>query len=192
MTRNEYLETLNQSLSFLDAETRSATISFYAELLCDRMEDGMTEEEAVSAMESAEVIASRMLKEYGVNSAPPSDAQETRPISPCTITYTQSDLSSLEAVFMDRAVVIEPSPTSALTITYLEDELLKQTLEQLELEAQISALEKEVDAAKSDSYVIQIARSRYGYLMPGEVRFEVTNIDSVLENPEVEIVEVGK
>lgn len=77
-------------------------------------------------------------------------------------------------------------------ITYLEDELLKQTLEQLELEAQISALEKEVDAAKSDSYVIQIARSRYGYLMPGEVRFEVTNIDSVLENPEVEIVEVGK
>ncbi|MBE5777036.1 MAG: DUF1700 domain-containing protein [Clostridiales bacterium] len=140
MTRNEYLETLNQSLSFLDAETRSATISFYAELLCDRMEDGMTEEEAVSAMESAEVIASRMLKEYGVNSAPPSDAQETRPISPCTITYTQSDLSSLEAVFMDRAVVIEPSPTSALTITYLEDE--NQPLEYTELGGHLRLIEK--------------------------------------------------
>lgn len=77
-------------------------------------------------------------------------------------------------------------------ITYLEDELLKKKLEQIDLQAKISELEKEVEAAKTDSYVIEVARSRYGYLMPGEVRFQVTNIDSVLSTPEVEIVEVGK
>ena len=77
-------------------------------------------------------------------------------------------------------------------IRYYEDELLRKKLEQIELEARISALEKEVDAGETDSYIIQVARSQYGYLMPGEVRFQVTNIDSVLETPEVEVVEVAK
>ena len=65
-------------------------------------------------------------------------------------------------------------------IAYLEDELLKKRLEQIAMEAQISTLEKEIDDAQQDRYVIEVARSRYGYLMPGEVRFKVTNIESVL------------
>ena len=51
MTRNEYLTELNRALDFLDTESRQATLSFYAELLDDRIEEGMCEEEAVSAME---------------------------------------------------------------------------------------------------------------------------------------------
>ncbi|MBR0320587.1 MAG: DUF1700 domain-containing protein, partial [Clostridia bacterium] len=63
MTRNEYLTELNRALDFLDAESRQATLSFYAELLDDRIEEGMCEEEAVSAMEKATVIAERMRQE---------------------------------------------------------------------------------------------------------------------------------
>ena len=93
-------------------------------------------------------------------------------------------------------VIIAVTMLSAMYIkgnmTYYEDQILKARLEQIELEAQISALEAETDLADKDSYIINIARSRYGYLMPGEIRFQVTNIDSVLSEPEVEVVEVGE
>lgn len=77
-------------------------------------------------------------------------------------------------------------------ISYYEDELLKKKMEQIELEARISSLEREISMADDDSYIIDVARTRYGYLMPGEVCFKVTNISSVMDNPEVEIVEVGE
>ena len=77
-------------------------------------------------------------------------------------------------------------------IAYLEDELQKKRLEQISMEAEISSLEKEIDEAAQDRYVIEVARARYGYLMPGEVRFKVTNIDSVLSaylNEHTEVAE---
>lgn len=50
MTRDEFLGRLGELLSCLPADQVEETRQFYAEAIADRMEDGMTEEEAVAAM----------------------------------------------------------------------------------------------------------------------------------------------
>lgn len=50
MTRDEFLGRLGELLACLPADQVEETKAFYAEAIADRMEDGMTEEEAVAAM----------------------------------------------------------------------------------------------------------------------------------------------
>lgn len=50
MTRDEFLGRLGELLACLPADQVEETRQFYAEAIADRMEDGMTEEEAVAAM----------------------------------------------------------------------------------------------------------------------------------------------
>ena len=50
MTRDEFLGRLGELLACLPAEQVEETRQFYAEAIADRMEDGMSEEEAVAAM----------------------------------------------------------------------------------------------------------------------------------------------
>ena len=49
MTRDEFLGRLGELLACLPAEQVEETKAFYAEAIADRMEDGMSEEEAVAA-----------------------------------------------------------------------------------------------------------------------------------------------
>lgn len=63
MNRKEYLNRLAEALDFLDDETRDAALSFYAEMIDDRVEDGMDELSAVQSMDQPEVIAARMRAE---------------------------------------------------------------------------------------------------------------------------------
>lgn len=63
MTRDQYLEQLAAALDFMEEEARAAALSFYAEMLDDRMEDGMEEEAAVAAMDDIQAIAQRLKHE---------------------------------------------------------------------------------------------------------------------------------
>lgn len=63
MSRKEYLEQLRQALHFLPEDGRAAAMAFYAEMLDDRMEDGMDEESAAAAMEAPAAIAERLRAE---------------------------------------------------------------------------------------------------------------------------------
>ncbi|MBR4290523.1 MAG: DUF4097 family beta strand repeat protein [Oscillospiraceae bacterium] len=120
MMRNEYLTSLNQVLDFLDAETRQSTLAFYAELLDDREEEGMSEEDAVAAMEDVNIIAARMRQEQK-NAIPKEDITNAPPV-PCTITYGEKDLSSLTVSVLCRSVVLEASHNHELTLQYAESE----------------------------------------------------------------------
>ena len=42
MNRQEYLSRLNAALPFLDQDARTTAVNFYAEVLDDRVENGMT------------------------------------------------------------------------------------------------------------------------------------------------------
>lgn len=53
MTRDEFLNRLGELLACLPADQVKETQEFYAEAIADRMEDGMTEAEAVAAMGTA-------------------------------------------------------------------------------------------------------------------------------------------
>ena len=63
MTRQDYMNALRDALDFIPEETRQAVLDYYAEMLADRMEDGMDEASAVAAMERPEVIAERLKAE---------------------------------------------------------------------------------------------------------------------------------
>lgn len=61
MTRDEFLGRLGELLACLPAEQVEETKAFYAEAIADRMEDGMSEEEAVAAMGTPGEVAEAML-----------------------------------------------------------------------------------------------------------------------------------
>ena len=63
MNKAEYLHQLNQALSGLTDTEKDAAFHFCKEMLDDRMESGMTEEEAIAAMEPADVLAKKLMAE---------------------------------------------------------------------------------------------------------------------------------
>lgn len=70
MKKERFLGQLEYALGFLKDDEREATLTFYAEMIDDRMEEGMSEDEAVEQMEKAEIIAQRLKKLQDGVSAP--------------------------------------------------------------------------------------------------------------------------
>ncbi len=63
MTRAEYMAKLSEKLYFIPETQRKAILDYYEEMMADRMEDGMDETSAVSAMENPDTIAERLKAE---------------------------------------------------------------------------------------------------------------------------------
>ena len=63
MNRYEFLYELKQKLFQLPESEIEKHIAYYEEMIDDRMEDGMTEEEAVASLEDVSVIAERILQD---------------------------------------------------------------------------------------------------------------------------------
>lgn len=61
MNKQEYINRLNELLACLSADHRLESISFYEEVIDDRMEDGMTEEQAVAALDAPGIAAEKIL-----------------------------------------------------------------------------------------------------------------------------------
>ena len=59
MSKKEYLDQLRQSLVENEIPNADQMTEFYAEMIDDRMEDGMTEEQAVSTMEPVDSVVSQ-------------------------------------------------------------------------------------------------------------------------------------
>ena len=84
MTRKEYMDALERVLAFQPEGARQAALSFYGEMLDDRMEDGMTEEAAVAAMEAPEEIAGRIRAEGGADA----EAQPEKKLDDDAMTFS--------------------------------------------------------------------------------------------------------
>lgn len=63
MNKQEFLTRLKEALAGLPQDDVAERLSFYAEMIDDRVEDGMTEEDAVAGIGSAEQIAAQILRE---------------------------------------------------------------------------------------------------------------------------------
>ena len=61
MNKKDYLDALAKALDCLSREKRSEILSFYQEAIDDRIEEGMSEEEAVCAMGPVELAAESIL-----------------------------------------------------------------------------------------------------------------------------------
>lgn len=63
MNRSEFLACLNSKLAALPEEDISKSLDYYSEMIDDRIEDGMSEEQAVSELGDPEAIASVIIEE---------------------------------------------------------------------------------------------------------------------------------
>ena len=66
VNKKDYLDALAKALDCLSREKRSEILSFYQEAIDDRIEEGMSEEEAVCAMGPVELAAESILGELPV------------------------------------------------------------------------------------------------------------------------------
>ena len=64
MTKEDFLLRLRQLLSGLPGEEVEERLHFYGEMIDDRMEEGLSQEAAVSAVGNVEQIAAQILLEY--------------------------------------------------------------------------------------------------------------------------------
>ena len=63
MNKATFLATLRVRLAPLPQEERERTLDYYEEMIDDRVEDGMTEEEAVASLEDIDTIVQRMIED---------------------------------------------------------------------------------------------------------------------------------
>lgn len=63
MTKLKFLLSLNEKLSGLPEDDIQERLSFYSEMIEDRMEEGLSEEEAVTAIGSIDEIAAQIIAE---------------------------------------------------------------------------------------------------------------------------------
>ena len=63
MNKTEFSDALRRALGKLPSYEVEQSIAFYEEMIADRMEDGMREEEAVAALGPVEAIAAQIIAE---------------------------------------------------------------------------------------------------------------------------------
>lgn len=66
MNKREFLRSLSGSLRGMPRRERAQSLEYYGEMIQDRMEEGLSEEEAVARLGSADEIARQILESGGV------------------------------------------------------------------------------------------------------------------------------
>ena len=78
MTEREFLDRLERCLASLDAGERAAMVDFYSEQIEDRIDDGMTEAQAVASLESPEDIAANILAQRAESQSQAQDQSQSQ------------------------------------------------------------------------------------------------------------------
>lgn len=68
MTKYEFLAQLERALSALPVAEREDRLSFYGEMIDDRMEEGLTAEEAIAAIGSVDAVAAQIISDTPLTS----------------------------------------------------------------------------------------------------------------------------
>ena len=114
MTRKEFIDQLTFALNEMPEEDRTSVISYYEEMIDDRVEAGMTEESAVNAMEPVEEIAGRVIEER--------QAQNRRDGAPQTgdkeIRRSLDEIYQLNIIAAGQNVIVKSGEQSELIMRY--------------------------------------------------------------------------
>ena len=81
MNKQQFLDALREQMAGLSPEDKDERLAFYSEAIDDRMEDGLSEEEAIAQLDSVEDIVRRV---YG-DPSPVVAVKEKRQVNPLTI-----------------------------------------------------------------------------------------------------------
>ncbi len=71
-----------------------------------------------------------------------------------------------------------------------QDQKQQVRMRQIEVEEINSKMKQEIAQQDKDSYIMEMARRYYGYLLPGEIRFVVVNPESLYDQePQAQVVD---
>lgn len=70
MNKNDYLNKLKRALSNVSASERERTLLYYGELIDDRIEEGVPEEQVISELEQPQEVVSRLMSEGVIHRQP--------------------------------------------------------------------------------------------------------------------------
>lgn len=101
MTKQEFIKELCSLLQTIPQEERNAIIEYYLEMIADRMESGMTEEQAIQELGEIPAIAERHLGEYH-------ERQEGSPAPAETVYIKKKKSAASIALIVFAAVVTSP------------------------------------------------------------------------------------
>ena len=119
MTKQEYLNQLQQALAFLDDEARDAAVDFYTEMLEDRLENCPNEAQAVAEMETADSIAARLRAENARREAPVSNPDSAKgEYEKKTLSCPAAALTAIRLRAQNKPIIINPCEGDAVTLTY--------------------------------------------------------------------------
>ena len=79
MTKQEFLLRLRNGLAALPTEDIEKSVEYYREMIDDRMEDGLSEEEAVAAIGTPDEVARNISAESAQNSRPEQPKTQPQP-----------------------------------------------------------------------------------------------------------------
>ncbi len=79
MTKIQFMLTLNEKLSDMPKNEIEERLTFYSEMIDDRIEEGLTEEEAVSAIGDVDEIANGIMLEMSQSKAESDSKTEAKP-----------------------------------------------------------------------------------------------------------------
>lgn len=110
MNKEQFLQDLTIRLSGLSENNLRLVLDFYSELISDRMEDGLSETEAVAALGDPAKIAEEVLSDLPVS---PSEAPicEQKALAEHNSRYSEKILS-IEIEAVDMSVVVRPGTLS--------------------------------------------------------------------------------
>lgn len=128
MTRVEFLTQLDHKLSALSKDEADEYLDYYAEMLADRMEDGMSEEEAVASLESVDTIAARILGAVYTTPKKKTDGRRTAIIAVCIVSVIALIAIAPISLFGINRMVISDSGSNVVTeetpvVDYTDDSM---------------------------------------------------------------------
>ena len=149
MNKYEFLGRLSERLSNLTAEDRKKATDFYAEMIDDRIEEGMSEEEAVQSIGDPEGDAREMLSAMGIDADPgsPDVPENESPVPPSESAGPENPVSVPEPAEPENPVSV-PEPA--------------------EPENPVSASEPEIpaEAAKTEETGAPAEKGESGHFVP--------------------------
>lgn len=123
MDKSEFLQALRLKLYGLPESEIQRTLDYFSELLDDRIEDGMTEREAVASLEPVDQIARQILDasdglaKKGGGQVPPPD-ETGNPRGGQWVEYIADGVEDVDIKLLDGAILGEPSPDGRVHVHY--------------------------------------------------------------------------
>ena len=86
MTKKEFLDALALLLRALPQKEREERLGFYAEQIDDRIEEGLSEAEAVAGLGTVEAVAAQIMDEVSLSAIAAEKAGKKRRLNPLSLT----------------------------------------------------------------------------------------------------------